>query len=91
VRNHHTYDRRVDAILDAVFAPAGGPHLAAPLRRRSDAEVELAYAELFALMGRIDDTFEQYVRVPRSWRYRLPAVKQIALCLVRRAHYLVTI
>jgi hypothetical protein len=91
VRNHHTYDRRVDAILDAVFAPTGGPHLAAPLRRRSDAEVDLAYAELFALMGRIDDTFEQYVRVPRGWRYRLPAVKQIALCLVRRAHYLVTI
>ena len=58
------------------------------MRRKSDVEVELAYAEIFALMGRVDDTIEQYVRVPRRLGIRSRAAKQLALCLLRRAHYL---
>jgi len=87
VRAHHTYDNRADTILHTIFG-TGAPLLAAPLRRRSDPDVQLAYAELFALMGRLDDTVEQFTRVPGRWRYRLPAARQLALCLLRRAHYL---
>lgn len=85
---HHTYDHRINTLLQTVFGAAGGPHLAGPLRRRSDVEIELAYAEIFALMGRVDDTIEQYVRVPRRLGIRSRAAKQLALCLLRRTHYL---
>lgn len=55
------------------------------------AEVGLAYAELFALMGRVDDTIIEFQRTPRQWRYKAPAAKQLALCLLRRGHYLLTV
>lgn len=91
VRTHHSYDRRIQTIVDTIFAAPGGPRLVGPLRRRAATDVALAYAELFALMGRMDDTLEQYVRLPRRWRYRLPALKQLALCLLRRARYVTTV
>lgn len=86
VHCHHTYDRRADAILDTVFS-SGGPRLLAPLRRRSDGDVQVAYAEMYALMGRIDDTIAQLRSVPPHWRYRLPAALHLTLCLLRRLHY----
>jgi hypothetical protein len=90
VRARHTYDHRVSTILDTVFASGTAARLEAPVRRRSDANIELAYAELFALKGWVDETIEQYTRVPHHWRYRIPAARQIALCLLRRGHYLIT-
>ncbi len=88
VRAHHTYLHRVDTILDTVFAATLRPRLDAPLRQCSDVDVELAYAELYSMMGQVDETIDQYRRTPRRWRYRAPAAKQLALCLLRRAHYL---
>ncbi len=64
-----------------------GPQLLAPLRKRADADVQIAYAELFSLMGRVDDTIEQFIRMPRQWRYRIPAAKQLALCLMRSLRF----
>lgn len=90
VRAHHTYDHRIETILNTVFAEAG-PRLAAPVRRLDAAHVHLAYAGLFAEMGRVDDTIEEFTRVPRRWRYRVPAAKELALCLLRRGHYLLTV
>ena len=87
VRAHHTYDHRVSALLDAVFAATVGPRLAAPLRHRSRADVQLAYAELFSRARRMDDTIEQFQSVPPRWRYRLPAGKHLALCLLRRVRH----
>jgi hypothetical protein len=87
VRAHHTYDHRARTILDTIFATAGGPQQCAPLRHRSAADVQLAYAEMFALVGRVDDTIEQLKCLPPHWRYRLPAAKQIAFCLLRRVKY----
>jgi hypothetical protein len=87
VRTHHTYDHRVDSILETVFGSAASPQLGAPLRCRSDADVQLAYAEVFSHARRVDDTIEQLRRVPARWRYRLPAAEQLALCLVRRVRH----
>jgi Glycosyl transferases group 1/DUF based on E. rectale Gene description (DUF3880) len=87
VRAHHTYDHRGRTILDTIFAAAGGPQQCAPLRHRSAADVQLAYAEMCSLVGRVDDTIEQFKRVPPHWRYRIPAAKQIAFCLLRRVKY----
>jgi len=83
VRAHHTYDHRVGTILDTVFAP-GGPKREAPLRRRTDADVQLAYAELYARERRVDDTIEQLQRMPASPRYRVLAAREVAYCLLRR-------
>ena len=87
VRAHHTYDHRVSRILDTVFNSTREPELTAPLRRRNYADAELAYLEMCALVGRVDDTIQQFKNVPASWAYRLPAAKQVALCLARRVRY----
>jgi len=83
VRAHHTYDHRVGTILDTVFAPEG-PRLEAPLRRRPDADVQLAYAALYARERRVDDTIEQLQRMPASPRYRALAAREVVYCLLRR-------
>jgi len=83
VQAHHTYDHRVATLLDTVFA-AGGPRLAAPLRAREDTAVTLAYAALYARMGRVDDTLDQLKRLPPDPRLRLRAAKQVARAFVRR-------
>jgi len=75
VRAHHTYDHRVGALLDTVFA-SGGPRLEAPLRR-PDADVRLAYAALSSRVGRVNDTIEQPQRVPASPRYRALAAREV--------------
>lgn len=85
VRAQHTYDQRVGTLLDTVFTST--PAMCAPLRRRSDPDVQLAYAELASRMGRVDDTIQQFAAVPRRLRYRLPALKQIVYCLIRRVRY----
>ncbi len=85
---HHTYDHRVVTIVGTVFGQSGGPRLRAPLRHRSEPDVDLAYAEVFSLMGWVDDVMGQYARLPRRLHYRIPAAKQLALCLLRRGHYL---
>lgn len=85
VRARHTYDHRVATILDTVFDPIKGPHQDAPLRRQSDADVHLAYAALYARMGRVDDTIDQLTTggcLPP--RYRAAAAKQVVYALVRR-------
>lgn len=87
VRAHHTYDHRVDTVLNTIFGAAGSPRLYAPLRQHSSADVQLAYAEMYSLVGRVDDSIEQLKRVPPSWRYRLPAAGQLAFCLLRRMKY----
>ena len=87
VRTHHTYDRRVDSILETVFGSTAGPQFGAPLRCRSDADVQLAYAEVFSRARRVDDTIEQFRRVPALWRCRHTAAGQLALCLVWRVTY----
>jgi len=79
VRAHHTYDHRVGALLDTVFA-SGGPRLEAPLRRRPDADVRLAYAALSSRVGRVDDSIE---RMPASPRYRALAAREVVYCLLR--------
>jgi len=84
VRAHHTYDHRVGALLDTVFT-TGGPRLDAPLRRRPDADVQLAYAELYARERRVDDTIEQLQRMPANPRYRALAAREVVYCLLRRA------
>jgi spore maturation protein CgeB len=86
-RTHHTYDRRVDSILETVFGSAASPQLGAPLRCRSDADVQLAYAEVFSRARRVDDTIEQFQSVPPRWRYRLPAARQLVRCLLRRIRH----
>ena len=85
VRARHTYDQRAAHILETVFGGTG-PRLQAPLRQRDSGAVDVAYAELYALKGWVDDTIEQYARVPR--RYRLNVARQLALCVARRARYL---
>lgn len=87
VRAHHTYDHRVAAILDTVFDGVG-PRLDAPLRRRPDPDVTLAYADLYARMGRVDDTLDQLKQLPSNVRFRAPAAGHVALSLLRRAHVL---
>jgi hypothetical protein len=87
VRAHHTYDHRVSTILDTVFAVPATGRLTAPLRRASSADVQLAYAELFAQVRRVDDTIDQFTRGPRTWRYRAPAAAQVILCLLRRVRH----
>ena len=87
VRAHHTYDHRVRALLDVVFAPGAGPRLGAPLRCSSNAKVQLAYAEIFSRARRVDDTIEQFQSVPPRWRYRLPAARQLVRCLLRRIRH----
>jgi Glycosyl transferases group 1/DUF based on E. rectale Gene description (DUF3880) len=87
VRTHHTYDRRVDSILETVFGSTAGPQFGAPLRCHSDAGVQLAYAEVVSRASRVDDTIEQFKRVPPQWRYRLPAASHVALCLLRRVRH----
>jgi len=83
VRAHHTYDHRVGTILDTVFA-SEGLRLEAPLRRRPDADIQLAYAELYARERRVDDTIEQLQRMPASPRYRALAAREVVYCLLRR-------
>lgn len=85
---HHTYGHRVDAILHTVFASDSALQLLAPMRSRTDADVQIAYAELFALMGRVDDTIAQFILMPHDWRYQARAGKQLALCMMRRTRYL---
>jgi spore maturation protein CgeB len=87
VRAHHTYDQRVRTILDVIFDRASGPRLCAPLRRCSNAAVQLAYAELFSRVGRVDDTIAQLHNGPSHGRYRIAAAKQILFCLLRRIKY----
>jgi Glycosyl transferases group 1/DUF based on E. rectale Gene description (DUF3880) len=87
VRAHHTYDHRVGTILDTIFGRAPGPRLYAPLRRHGDAAVQLAYAEIFSRVGRVDDTIAQLQNVPAHWRYRVAAAKQLLFCLLRRIKY----
>jgi hypothetical protein len=87
VRTHHTYARRVDSILETVFGSTAGPQFGAPLRCRSDADVQLAYAEVAARARRVDDTIEQFTRVPPRWGYRLPAARHVARCLLRRVRH----
>ncbi len=83
VRAHHTYDHRIATIMDTVFG-GGGPRREAPLRRRSDADVRLAYAEVYARMGLVDDAVEVFKGLPPTLRYRLPAAPHVARALVRR-------
>jgi hypothetical protein len=54
------------------------------LRRRSDADVQLAYAALSSRVGRVDDTIEQLQRMPASPRYRALAAREVVYCLLRR-------
>lgn len=84
VHAHHTYDVRAKQILSTVFDHDGEAERDAPLRRVSKADADLAYGELCALIGRVDDTIEQLKRMPPSWRYRLHAARQVAFSLVRR-------
>ena len=84
VRARHTYDHRVGALLDTMFA-ASGPRLDAPLRRRPDADAQLAYAALFSRVGRVDDTIAQLQRLPAHPRYRVRAAREVVYCLLRRA------
>jgi hypothetical protein len=86
MKNNHTYDHRVNAILEAVFE-RGAPSLNAPLRHVAQADVELAYAGLYSLVARVDDTVLQFKRVPPERRYRLPAAKHLLFCLLRRVKY----
>jgi len=46
--------------------------------------VTLAYAALYARMGRVDDTLDQLKRLPPDPRLRLRAAKQVARAFVRR-------
>ncbi len=87
VRAHHTYDHRVDQMLGIVFDARTGPHKAAPLRRRPEEEVRLAYATLYARQGRVDDTLTELASGPHSWRYRLAASRQVFYSLVRRVKH----
>jgi hypothetical protein len=84
VRAHHTYGHRVTAILDTVFEPTGGPCLCAPLRGCTDAQIQLAYAEMFQLGGEVDDIIDQLKRLPPSLRYRIPVARQLTVGLMRR-------
>jgi hypothetical protein len=86
VRAHHTYDHRVEQILTTVFGD-GVPRLDAPLRRRSNADVEVAYGEMYAMAARVDDTIEQFKRVPLVSRHRIAAARELAFCLLRRVKY----
>ncbi len=87
VRAYHTYDQRVDTLLDQVFSSAQGARLEAPLRRCSDEDVRLAYAELSSRMKRVDDVIAEFQALPPRLRYRVPAAKQVALCLYRQVKY----
>jgi hypothetical protein len=87
VRAHHTYDHRARALLAAIFAPASGPALQAPLRRRSHGDVQVAYADLYSRARRVDDTIEQFKATPSSWRYRIPAAKHVVFALLRRVKH----
>jgi spore maturation protein CgeB len=84
VRGRHTYDHRVDTILGAIFEVGSGPRLEAPLRRAGAANVELAYTELYSRARRVDDTIEQFKRVPPHWRYRAQVGRHVAFALLRR-------
>lgn len=86
VRTHHTYDHRVAEILATVFE-GDGPRLDAPLRRLSDVDAELAYGDMYALVARVDDTIEQFKRVPLLSRHRAAAARQLLFCLLRRVKY----
>ncbi len=87
VHAHHTYDHRVATLLDTVFGAGTGPRLEAPLRRRPDPAVALAYAEIYSRSLKVDDTIDEFKRVPLRWRYRLPAAKQVVFSLIRRVKY----
>jgi hypothetical protein len=84
VRAYHTYDQRVENILETVLGSGARSHLRAPLRCRSDADVHLAYAELFSLVRRVDDTIEEVRRLPSHPCYRIAAAKSLVWCLARR-------
>jgi hypothetical protein len=86
VRAHHTYDHRVATILDTVLAEGGGPRREAPLRRRSAADVRLAYAEVYARMGLVDDTIDQVRGVVTRGRYARGA-RELLRSMARRAKH----
>ena len=85
IHAYHTYDHRVDTILDTIFG--GKPSLAAPLRHGSDADVQLAYAEIYSRVHRIGDTLRQFRMLPPQWRYRAPGLGHVALAVYRRVRY----
>ncbi len=49
--------------------------------------VALAYAEIYSRSLRVDDTIDEFKRVPPRLRYRLPAAKQVVFSLIRRVKY----
>jgi len=84
MRTHHTYEQRVDTILAAIFPRSGGVHGAAPLRQRDQADVRLAYADVYARAGRLDDTLAQADVRPTTGRYRFLFAREVVLCIARR-------
>jgi len=83
VRAYHTYERRVATLLDVICCNGATPRLVAPLRQMSYAEVELAYANVFARAEQLSDTLDQVWRGPRTLSYKLAAMKQALLCAKR--------
>jgi len=84
VRTRHTYEQRVDTILAAIFPQSGGVRLAAPLRQRGQADVRLAYADIYARARRLDDTLAQADARPTTGRYRLLVAREVVRCIARR-------
>jgi len=84
VRAHHTYAQRVDTLLNTVCAPTHPLRKDAPLRGRKDADVQLAYADIFSRGGEVTDSVDQLTHIPLHWRYQLPAATYLTLGLLRR-------
>jgi len=85
VHAHHTYDRRVETLLKTIYGDGRvTPHHEAPLRRASDANVELAYASVSARAKQVAETWAQLGSGPATLGYRGAVLRQVAFCLARQ-------
>jgi len=84
MRTRHTYEQRADAILQTVCAPNDSRKRDAPLRRRTDAEVQLAYADVYSRALRFGDTCTQLVDGPPDVPYRFRAAQRVVHCVLRQ-------
>jgi hypothetical protein len=79
---HHTYDRRVQSLLDAVAANGGAR--TAKARSMSAPELRAAYGRIYSKLCLVDAAFEEFDVAWKAKAGRLEAANALGLTILRR-------
>ncbi len=79
----HTYERRCEAMLEAIRAPLG-PARTAKARSMSSSDLRRAYGNVYSDLRLVDSAFDEFSTAWEAKEGRLAATKGLAKTLLRR-------